>query len=45
VCPQHTSRYDVRTGTCLDGAQGDGFSQDLMTFKVEVAENVVRVEF
>src|SRR5215203_1110136 len=43
VCPQHSSRYDVRTGQCLAPSEGDGFNQDLMTFPVEVVDGVVRV--
>jgi 3-phenylpropionate/trans-cinnamate dioxygenase ferredoxin subunit len=43
VCSQHSSKYDVRTGTCLEPASGDGFSQDLMTFPTEVVDGVVRV--
>jgi 3-phenylpropionate/trans-cinnamate dioxygenase ferredoxin subunit len=43
TCPQHSSRYDVRTGTCVAPSEGDGFDQDLMTFPVEVVDGVVRV--
>jgi 3-phenylpropionate/trans-cinnamate dioxygenase ferredoxin subunit len=42
TCPQHSSRYDVRTGKCTMPAS-DGFDQDLMTFPVEVVDGVVRV--
>lgn len=42
-CPQHSSRYDVRTGDCLAPAEGDGFNQDLMTFPLEVVDGVIRV--
>ncbi len=44
TCPQHASRYDVRTGECVRPAQGDGFDQDLMTFPTRVVEDVVQVE-
>lgn len=44
TCPQHSSQYDVRTGTCLHPAEGDGFNQDLMVFEVEVVDDVVRVK-
>jgi len=43
TCPQHSSRYDVRTGTCVAPA-ADGFSQDLMTFRTRVVEDVVQIE-
>ena len=43
VCPQHSSKYDVRTGTCLEPASLDGFSQDLMTFETRVVDDVVQV--
>jgi 3-phenylpropionate/trans-cinnamate dioxygenase ferredoxin component len=42
TCPQHGSRYDVRTGACLKPAT-DGFSAGLRTFEVEVVDSVVRV--
>jgi 3-phenylpropionate/trans-cinnamate dioxygenase ferredoxin component len=44
TCPQHSSRYDVRTGECVRPAEGDGFNQDLMTFATRVVEDVVQVE-
>jgi 3-phenylpropionate/trans-cinnamate dioxygenase ferredoxin subunit len=44
TCPQHASRYDVRTGECVRPAEGDGFNQDLMTFPTRVVEDVVQVE-
>ena len=44
TCSQHSSKYDVRTGECLAPAEGDGFDQDLMTFEVEVVDDVVRVK-
>lgn len=43
TCPQHSSRYDVRTGTCVRPA-ADGFNQDLMTFGTRVVEDVVQIE-
>jgi 3-phenylpropionate/trans-cinnamate dioxygenase ferredoxin subunit len=43
TCVQHSSRYDVRTGTCVQPA-ADGFHQDLMTFSTRVVEDVVQVE-
>jgi 3-phenylpropionate/trans-cinnamate dioxygenase ferredoxin subunit len=42
-CPQHGSRYDVRTGRCVKEAP-DGFNQDLMTFRTQVVDDVVQVE-
>ena len=42
-CPQHGSRYDVRTGRCVKEAS-DGFNQDLMTFRTQVVAEVVQVE-
>jgi 3-phenylpropionate/trans-cinnamate dioxygenase ferredoxin subunit len=44
TCSQHSSQYDVRTGKCVRPAEGDGFDQDLMTFEVEIAEEVVRIK-
>ena len=43
VCPQHSSKYDVRTGQCLEPASLDGFNQDLMTFETRVVEDVVQI--
>ena len=43
TCPQHTSRYDVRTGKCVQPSSPDGFDQDLMTFPVKVVDGVVQV--
>ena len=43
TCPQHSSRYDVRTGACVQPA-ADGFNQDLMTFQTRVVDDVVQVE-
>lgn len=42
-CPQHGSRYDVRTGECLQAAP-DGFAQELMTFETRVVDDVVQVK-
>ena len=44
TCSQHSSQYNVRTGECVRPADGDGFSQGLMTFEVEVVDEVVRVK-
>lgn len=44
TCSQHSSKYDVRTGKCVAPAEGDGFDQDLMTFEVEIVDEVVRVK-
>jgi 3-phenylpropionate/trans-cinnamate dioxygenase ferredoxin subunit len=43
-CPQHSSRYDLRTGQCVRAAEGDGFNQDLRTFEVQVVDGVVQVK-
>jgi 3-phenylpropionate/trans-cinnamate dioxygenase ferredoxin component len=43
TCSQHSSRYDVRTGACVEPAT-DGFSQDLMVFSTRVVDDVVQVE-
>ena len=43
-CPQHQSRYDVTTGTCIAPSMPDGFNQDLMTFPTRVVEDVVQVD-
>lgn len=43
VCPQHSSRYDVRTGRCVRPSTPDGFNQDLMTFETRVVDGVVQV--
>ena len=42
-CPQHSSRYDVRTGQCVTPASLDGFAQDLMTFETRVVDEVVQI--
>ena len=42
-CPQHSSRYDVRTGRCVEPASSDGFAQDLMTFETRVVDDVVQI--
>lgn len=44
TCPQHASRYDVRSGTCVRPSSSDGFNQDLMTFQTRVQDEVVQVE-
>jgi len=43
VCPQHSSRYDVTSGACVEPSSLDGFNQDLMTFPVRVVDGVVQV--
>jgi 3-phenylpropionate/trans-cinnamate dioxygenase ferredoxin subunit len=43
TCPQHSSRYDVRTGTCVQPDTLDGFDQDLRVFPVRVVDGVVQV--
>ena len=42
-CSQHSSRYDVTTGKCVQGSVPDGFNQDLMTFEARVVDGVVQV--
>jgi 3-phenylpropionate/trans-cinnamate dioxygenase ferredoxin subunit len=42
TCPNHASKYDVRTGKCVEPAP-DGFDQDLMTFPTRVVDGVVQV--
>jgi 3-phenylpropionate/trans-cinnamate dioxygenase ferredoxin subunit len=42
-CPQHSSRYDVTTGTCVAPSSDDGFKQDLMIFPTRVVDDVVQV--
>jgi 3-phenylpropionate/trans-cinnamate dioxygenase ferredoxin subunit len=42
VCSHHSSRYDVRTGECVQGAP-DGFNQDLETYATRVVDDVVQV--
>lgn len=44
TCSQHSSQYDVTSGKCVKAAEGDGFNQDLMTFEVEIVDDVVRVK-
>lgn len=44
TCPQHSSRYDVMTGTCVQPSSSDGFNQDLMVFPARVVDEVVQVE-
>ena len=42
-CSQHSSRYDLTTGRCVQPSVPDGFSQDLMTFETRVVDGVVQV--
>ncbi|OAA25804.1 3-phenylpropionate/trans-cinnamate dioxygenase ferredoxin subunit [Frankia sp. EI5c] len=44
ICPQHASRYDVRTGTCVRPSSSDGFNQDLMVFPTRVEDEVVQIQ-
>ncbi len=44
ICSQHSSKYDVTTGQCLQPSSPDGFSQDLMTFQTRVVDGVVQVQ-
>jgi nitrite reductase/ring-hydroxylating ferredoxin subunit len=44
TCSQHSSQYDVRSGTCVTPASLDGFNQDLITFATRVVDDVVQVE-
>jgi 3-phenylpropionate/trans-cinnamate dioxygenase ferredoxin component len=43
TCPQHGSRYDVTSGTCVRPSREDGFNQDLITYEVRVVDSVVQV--
>jgi 3-phenylpropionate/trans-cinnamate dioxygenase ferredoxin subunit len=43
-CSQHSSRYDVTTGACVQPSVPAGFSQDLMTFPTRVIDHVVQVD-
>lgn len=43
VCSQHSSKYDVTTGRCVQPSVPDGFNQDLMTFETRVQDGVVQV--
>jgi 3-phenylpropionate/trans-cinnamate dioxygenase ferredoxin subunit len=43
-CSQHSSRYDVATGRCVQPSFPDGFNQDLMTFRTRVVDGVVQVQ-
>jgi 3-phenylpropionate/trans-cinnamate dioxygenase ferredoxin component len=43
VCSQHSSKYDVTTGQCIEPSSLDGFCQDLMTFQTRVVDGVVQV--
>ena len=42
-CPQHSSRYDIRTGECVRPSS-DGFAQGLRTFATRIIDDVVQVE-
>ncbi len=44
VCSQHSSKFDVITGECLEPSSDDGFSQELMTFQTRVADGVIQVQ-
>ena len=44
TCSQHSSQYNVTTGECVRPSEGDGHRQDLMTFDVEIVDDVVRVK-
>jgi 3-phenylpropionate/trans-cinnamate dioxygenase ferredoxin subunit len=43
VCSQHSSKYDVTTGRCVQPSVPDGFNQDLMMFETRVQDGVVQV--
>lgn len=43
TCPQHSSRYDVRTGVCVRPSSEDGFNQDLITYEIRVVDDVIEV--
>ncbi|HEX5586968.1 MAG TPA: Rieske 2Fe-2S domain-containing protein [Acidimicrobiia bacterium] len=43
-CPQHSSKYNVTTGACVEPSSIDGFNQDLMTFPVRVVDDVVQID-
>lgn len=43
-CSQHSSRYEVATGRCVQASIPDGFNQDLMTFPTQVIDGIVRVQ-
>lgn len=43
TCPQHGSRYDVTTGTCVKPANEDDFDQDLVTYPLRVVDDVIQV--
>jgi 3-phenylpropionate/trans-cinnamate dioxygenase ferredoxin subunit len=44
TCPQHGSRYEVTTGTCVKPSNEDGFNQDLITYPLRVVDDVIQVE-
>ena len=43
-CSQHSSRYDVTTGVCIQPSVPDGFTQELMIFVTRVVDDVVQVD-
>src|SRR4051794_40617736 len=43
-CPQHSSRYDVTTGSCVAPSSPDGFDQDLITFPTRIVDDVVQID-
>ncbi len=43
-CSQHSSRYEVTTGRCVQASIPDGFNQNLMTFPTRVIDGVVQVQ-
>lgn len=43
TCPQHSSRYDVRTGECVHPADIDGFAGRMLTFETRVVDEVVQI--
>jgi 3-phenylpropionate/trans-cinnamate dioxygenase ferredoxin subunit len=43
TCPQHGSRYDVTTGTCVRPSREDGFNQDLMMYELRIVDDVIQV--
>jgi|SRR5580658_4264238 3-phenylpropionate/trans-cinnamate dioxygenase ferredoxin component len=44
VCSQHSSKYDVTSGRCIEPSSLDGFNQDLMTFATRVLDGIVQVD-
>ena len=43
VCSQHSSKFNVTDGTCVEPSSDDGFRQDLITFETRVVDGVVQV--